>query len=363
MSDEIKHNKIDTEQFADENVLKSVKPSKIVIPVLLGIMAIVWLMLKKFDVKEFYKIEWTGHTIQWIGLAVALLVARHLLYSLRLYLISGREFTYSKCIELLFIWEFSTAVAPTSAGGAAVALFVLIQEKLSTAKTVTIVIFKVLLDSIFFLTVLPLSLLVFGWQVVRPDMKSFADIGAWGYTFITVFILMLLQGSILFYGLFINPAGIKKLLAFFTKLPLLKRFEKRAELLGDEIVIASEELKRHSWRFHLAAFGVTSLAWLTRFLLINCLIIAFIPHLHNDWYNQMLLFARISTMYIVTLFSPTPGGAGIAELVFGGFMSDFVPSTTALVIALIWRVLTYYSYLIAGVFVIPNWVNKILRKE
>jgi len=362
MSEENKQHSIDKEQFADESVLKSVKPSKIVIPVILGVVAIVWLMLKKFDLNEFYKIEWTGHTIQWIGVAILLLVARHLLYSLRLYLISGREFTYLKCIELLFIWEFSTAVAPTNVGGAAVALFVLIQEKLSTAKTVTIVIFKVLLDSIFFLTILPLSMMIFGWQIIRPDIKTFADIGGWGYTFLMVFVLMLLQGGILFYGLFINPAGIKKLLEFFTKLPVLNRFKARATLLGDEIVVASEELRLHSWKFHLAAFGVTAMAWMTRFLLINSLIIAFIPHLHNDWYNQFLLFARISTMYIVTLFSPTPGGAGIAELVFGGFMSDFVQSTTALVIALIWRLLTYYSYLIAGVFVIPNWVNKILKK-
>ena len=64
-------------------------------------------------------------------------------------------------------------------------------------------------------------------------------------------------------------------------------------------------------------------------------------------------------MYIVTLFSPTPGGAGIAEIVFGGFLSDYIPATTALVIAFLWRILTYYSYLLAGAFVVPNWINNL----
>ncbi|NJN77591.1 MAG: hypothetical protein HC803_04080 [Saprospiraceae bacterium] len=48
----------------------------------------------------------------------------------RLHILTEGEFTWRKCFELIFIWEFSSAVTPTSVGGSAVALFVLSQEKL-----------------------------------------------------------------------------------------------------------------------------------------------------------------------------------------------------------------------------------------
>lgn len=36
----------------------------------------------------------------------------------------------------------------------------------------------------------------------------------WGYSFLTVYALMLTQGVILFFGLFLAPSSIKKLLLF-----------------------------------------------------------------------------------------------------------------------------------------------------
>lgn len=342
-----------------QEVLKKIKISRIILPIILGITAVLWLLLKRFDPTEFAKIKWTTHTLIWISIAILFLIIRHLAYSLRLYIISNRRFSYTKCIELLFIWEFSTAVAPTSTGGAAVALFVLIQEKLSTAKTVTIVIYKVLLDSIFFITVIPTLFFIFGLKIIRPDLHSWSQMDGWGYSFLTVYALMLTQGVILFFGLFLAPSSIKKLLLFFTKFPLLNRFKDRANTLGSEIEIASEEIRKHSWRYHLGGFCATIIAWVSRFLLINCLIIAIIPTTPLLFHDQILLFARVAIMYIVTLFSPTPGGAGIAEIVFGGFLSDYIPATTALVIAFLWRILTYYSYLLAGAFVVPNWINNL----
>ena len=206
------------EKIESQDVLKKVSMSKIVLPVLLGIAAVVWLLLKRFDPAEFKKINWTTHTLIWVGFAVVLLVVRHLAYSLRLYIISNRKFSYWKCVELILIWEFSTAVAPTSTGGAAVALFVLMQEKLSAAKTITIVVYKVLLDSIFFITLIPSLFLIFGLKIIRPNLHQWSDMDGWGYTFLTVYVLMLVQGMILFSGLFLAPRSIQKLLLFFTKL-------------------------------------------------------------------------------------------------------------------------------------------------
>ena len=122
-------------------------------------------------------------------------------------------------------------------------------------------------------------------------------------------------------------------------------------------------MKQEKWSFHLAAFLSTATAWSCRFLLLNCLIIAIVDTTATDFLTQAGLYSRLETMFVIMAFSPTPGGAGFAEIVFGGFLSDYVPVGISLIIAFMWRGLTYYAYLFAGVIIVPNWVRKLLNKR
>ena len=134
------------------------------------------------------------------------------------------------------------------------------------------------------------------------------------------------------------------MLVGFTKLGFLKKYREKAIKLGDDIIIASKELYRQEWKFHIGAFLATATAWSCRFLLLNCLIIAFV-NTPTDFWTQSNLYARLQTMFVIMAFSPTPGGAGFAEKLFSGFMTDYVSSETfALIIAIIWRFFTCLLY-------------------
>ncbi|MEZ4941465.1 MAG: hypothetical protein R3D58_11365, partial [Saprospiraceae bacterium] len=61
---------------------------------------------------------------------------------------------------------------------------------------------------------------------------------------------------------------------------------------------------------------------------------------------------------IIMAFSPTPGGAGLAEVALAGFIADFVPAGIGLIIALLWRSMAYYGYLLLGAFVVPAWIAR-----
>ena len=93
------------------------------------------------------------------------------------------------------------------------------------------------------------------------------------------------------------------------------------------------------------------------------MIIAIVDTTATDFLTQAALYARLETMFVIMAFSPTPGGAGFAEIVFGGFLSDYVPVGISLIIAFMWRGLTYYAYLFAGVIIVPNWIRKLLNKR
>ncbi|MEM9887140.1 MAG: lysylphosphatidylglycerol synthase transmembrane domain-containing protein [Bacteroidota bacterium] len=347
-----------------KEVLDSIKISRIILPILIGIGVVVFLVLRQFDPKEFELIAWTQRTFIGIGIALALLVIRHLAYSTRLFILSDREFSFRKCIELIFIWEFSSAVSPTSLGGSAVAFFILAQEKLSTAKTATIVLYTIVLDTAFFILSIPILVGAFGLTIIRPGMESGFDLDGWGYTFIFAYVLMAIYGTIFYLGLFHFPRGIKQFLVGCTMIRFLKRYRRSAIELGNDMITASRELKKQDWRFHLGGFLATIVAWSCRFLILGVLVTGFVELIPTDFLTQFALYARLETMFVIIAFSPTPGGAGFVEILFGGFLADYVQDdTSALIISTIWRLITYYSYLIAGAIIIPNWIHGILRER
>ncbi len=347
----------DTQQA---ELIQSIRPSRIIIPILIGLAVVGYLLWQQFDPKVFSEIHWTSHVFFWVGMSLFFLAFRHFCYMVRLHILSDKVFSLKKAFELIFIWEFSTAISPTSVGGSAVALFVLSQEKLSGAKTTTLIIYTVILDALYFLLMLPILYLIFGERMIGLE-----DWGSFGATSILLLTygVMFTYSLGFFYGIFINPNTIKRTLLFFCKLPLLKRYKERAEKLGEDIIVASAEMREKNWQFHLGAFLSTVGAWTCRFLLINCLIIAFTAALDLNVFDHLLAYARLNAMFIILLLFPSPGGAGFAESGLGVFLSGIVPPTLAILIAIIWRLFAYYAYLLAGVIVIPNWIKNVINER
>lgn len=343
----------------EEEVLKSLSLSKVILPVVIGIAVILYLVFSQFDVDEFSKIQWNSRLWKYLGIAVLIYILRHVFYAYRLKILSGHEFSFKHSVELVCIWEFASAISPTSIGGSAVAVFFLSQEKISAAKAVSIVLYTVIVDTIFFLISLVILLGIFGPTLIRPDMTSMFQ--GYGITFMVVWLFMLFYGGILFWGLF-RPNVIKKLLMAVAKLPFIRRFEKALHQTGEDVVTTSAELRKQPLSFHLQTIALTIGAWVTRFVTVNFIILALI---NVDWtfMEQFLVYARSETMYVITQFSPTPGGSGVIELMFSGFFKDFISEGIGSVGALLWRLITYYPYLIIGALIIPNWVRRVLKQK
>lgn len=336
--------------------------SRVLIPILLGLGVVAYMIWRQLDMDSLRTIPWTYSTIYWLVFAILAYVIRHLLYAWRLRIMTDNLFSWSKSIELIFIWEFSSAVSPSSIGGAAVALFFLAQEKISAAKTVTVVIYSMLLDTLFFLVTIVLLVVTLGPIGVRPDLTSFSFNG-YMYSLLLVWIFMFGYGILFFYGMFISPDKIRGFLFWLSKFKLLKRFQKSLLQIGQDMLATSKELKTKPLSFHLNAILSTAGAWIFRFLAINFIILALVPNVSTDLYTQYLLYSRGEIMHSLAQFSPTPGGAGMVEYIFGGFYSDFIPKGITFIVALVWRIITYYPYLIIGAIIIPNWVRKIVNRK
>lgn len=348
---------LESEMDADKKVLDSLKMSKIILPVIIGVLVIVYMVMRQFDFEEFKQIKWNERLWFFLGIAVLIYIIRHLFYAYRLKVLSNDAFTFKHSIELVFIWEFASAISPTSIGGSAVAVFFLSQEKISAAKAVSIVIYTVIIDSFFFLVSMVGLLIIFGPHLIRPGMESMFE--GYGITFIIVWLFILSYATVLTWGLF-KPTVIKRLLFGLSKIPLIRRFKKTLVQTGNDVMVTSKEIRSQPFGFHLKVTLMTIGAWVTRFVAVNFIILALVE-IDTDFMSQFLLYARSQTMYVITQFSPTPGGSGVMELMFSGFFSDYISKGLGSLGALLWRLITYYPYLIIGVIIIPNWIRRVVK--
>ncbi|MDE5795552.1 MAG: flippase-like domain-containing protein, partial [Muribaculaceae bacterium] len=134
----------------------------------------------------------------------------------------------------------------------------------------------------------------------------------------------------------------------------------QAQTLGDNMVATSRELRTKPFGFWLEVFGGTALSWLSRYLVVNVLFWGFLP---QDDPDQWVILAREFIIWVVLMASPTPGGAGLSEWIFSEYYGDLVPvAGMALVMAVMWRIVSYYLYLVIGVCIVPGWLRATVQR-
>ena len=325
---------------------------KIIIPIIIGLATAAYFFLQDFDVDAYQSINWTATTSFWLLAAVLLVFARLLFYAYRLIVLSNYELTWRRAIQIIVLWEFSSAISPGIVGGTAAALLLLAREKnIDSGKGTAIVLATSFLDVLFYVLAVPFMALWVSRSDIIPSNISYLTDGAiWNY-FIAIYFIFLAWAMLLGFGLFFKPKGIAFFVLFFTKTPYLSRFRAKVQAWGDNLILAAQSFRKESLWHWLKAFAGTSLAWISRFILVNCLILAL-----GNGVAIAEIFAKQLVMWAALMIPATPGAAGMAEWLFSGFMSEYFANTQLTnTTAFIWRLLSYWPYLFAGLLVFPAW--------
>ena len=335
---------------------------RIAIPVAIGLGVATFLLVRNFDSEAFSQISWTRASYGSLFLSFLLMVVRDLAYMYRLRVLTDGQLSWRRSFDVIMLWEFASAVTPSIIGGSAIALFILRREGINMGRTTAIVLTTAFLDELFYILMVPIML---GW--LGPGnlfisegsyMLVDARYGIQG-VFILGYVFILVLTSIIIYGVFANPRGLKFILLSIFRLPILRRWRTRAAETGDEIIITSKELKRKPATFWIKAFAGTFFSWTARFWVVNALIMAFATLSMAD---HFLIYGRQLVMWVILLISPTPGGSGVAELVFGGFLGEFIQGGLTPAMGLLWRIISYYPYLFIGAIILPGWLKRVFSK-
>lgn len=299
------------------------------------------------------EISWTTQSIFWILLSVVFMAGRDAAFMWRIRVLSKKDLNWRQSFHVIMIWEFASALAPGVAGGTAVAMFILNKEKIELGRSTAITIVTAFMDNLFFVVMIPIVFLLLDTATLFPS----DDIGTTSikYVFWMAYGFKLTLDILLAISLFVYPRFIQKLLSLIFRIPFLNKWKESAEKVGENIVITSKIMRKEKSKFWLEVFASTWLSWISRYLVINCIIAAFI---HLDLGQHVIVLCRQLMLWIIMMVSPTPGGSGIAEFAFGKLMIGIGASSLLLSgLAIIWRLIAYFPYLFIGAIILPKWLK------
>ncbi|MCW3785526.1 lysylphosphatidylglycerol synthase transmembrane domain-containing protein [Plebeiibacterium sediminum] len=344
-------------------IVKSIRPSRIIFPILIGIGISGYMLYNEYTPGSFDAVKLTYSTFIWLAVSLLLMAIRDFGYIIRIRLLSHNQLTLRKAFSIVMLWEFTSAITPSAIGGTSVAIFFLNKEGIKIGRSTAIVMVTSFLDELYFIIAFPIVLLIIG----RSDIFGFGVEGLdkipWYKNQFLVFALAgyglkFLYTLILTYGLFINPRGLKFLLLWIFKLPIIRKWRPEANESGTDLITASREFRDWSFVNWVQAFFATALSWTSRYWVVNTIIISFFGFQFLSYDDNLLVFGKQLVMWIMMLVSPTPGGSGFAEYVFKEFLNGVVPAGTGVTLAFIWRLLSYYPYLFIGILIVPRWIRK-----
>jgi glycosyltransferase 2 family protein len=340
-------------------LLENFSTRRILIPVVIGLGVVGYMLYRDPAARNLGAL--LDAKIHWLLITLLVLVVRDAGYMYRIRHITEKALSWRQSVDVIMLWEFASCVMPSVVGGSTVATFILNKEGIPLGKSLAYVMVTAMLDNLYFVLAAPLVLLITQGNVF-PDVAglSFSVSSSLEAAFMVSYGLIGLYAFIMVYALFFRPQSVKRLLLRLTSLPFLRRWRQAAFRHGNELVVASRQLKGKGWKYWWHAGLSTAFVWTARYYVVSCIIAAF---LHLSANEHLLIFARNFVWKVVLLVAVTPGGAGIVEGTFKVFFQDFITPSLLVMILLFYRIVTYYLYLVLGSIFLPRWIARVFSAK
>lgn len=336
---------------------------KVLLPVAIGLTVVVlmfWHDARKENFEEIFKgihLDW--RVVTCIVTGFLFMFGRDFGLTWRFRALTNRQLTWKQAWKVDMLCEFTNCITPSAVGGSSLGMVFLNSQGIEIGKATTLMLTTLFMDELFFVLACPIVIMF------TPANEIFASGGGMfthgiKYTFWVVYIIIAAWTFLLFMGIIWKPMWISKLLDRVSKWKHLKKWSSQISGMGENMVATSKELRSKPFRFWFEVFCGTALSWTSRYLVVNALFFGFMP---TDDKYQWVILARQFVIWVVLMVSPTPGGSGLSEWIFSEYYGDLVPTAgLALVMAVMWRVVSYYLYLGIGAVIVPGWLRDTVKK-
>lgn len=324
---------------------------KALIPVVIGLAVVAWLFHDDFNAAVWHSLRFDWRTIIALFAAFVFVVGRDFGLAWRFRTITDHQLSWHRAFRVDLMCAFTSAITPSVVGGSALAVFYLNREGVSVGRATTLTLTTLFLDELFFVVFCPILVLLLPVEDLFGSGHGQLLLDSIQIVFWLVYAGIVIWTAILFCGIIVWPQKVALLLEKIGGLRPLRRWQASLVQTGRNIVDTSAWVRRCSRRWWLNVFGATTLSWFSRYLVVNALFWGFVPAA-----SGLLVFGRQFVVWVVLMVSPTPGGSGVSEWLFTNYYGDLIGNLgIALVLAMMWRVLSYYIYLVAGTLLVPSY--------
>ncbi|TRX48907.1 flippase-like domain-containing protein [Fulvivirga sp. M361] len=336
-----------------QKILKTLNPNKVWLPAVISLGFVVYIVLSDEDfTPQKFNLIFQANYLP-LTMAFAILLLKEAAYIYRIRILTNNDLSWSSSVYVIMLWEFASAVTPSVVGGTAVAIFILLKEKINLGKSMSYVTLTAILDNLFFVVAAPLVILLIGIDIFPDSGRAVRGIFVSSYSLIALYTLVMAM------ALLWKPRLFKWVIIKISSVGFLRRWRYSAYQHGNEIMWAASLIKGKKKRYWFQIILATIIAWVCRYAILNFIIAAYNGEL--SFADHLLILGKNLILWIVMLLSPTPGSSGTAEHFFIQFFTEYLNDFT-LGTTLLWRIITYYPYLIVGALILPHWIKRVFYK-
>jgi glycosyltransferase 2 family protein len=252
----------------------------------------------------------------------------------------SKPITLGRASRAMLLSLFTAAITPSV--GSALGLVWYLSRYVGARAATAITLYSLVTDLVYYAWSLPVSYLVLTLLGVNLNVPVIGP--ALGVFAIAASALMLFFA----FGLSFRPHALAQLVWNITSLGFLKRFRRGAYRFVRETAATLEQISKLSVAKQLMLHFVTALSYISHFLAFNVLLWA----CGFENVKHITILAAQSLLVALSLIVPTPGGAGYFEIVLPSVLeASGLPHQAEIPLMLIWRILSYYLYIVIGLFI------------
>ena len=324
----------------------------------LGLVVTALIMLFTSDRGTFE--QWRAFPLYYLPIMLGMVLVAWVCAGTRLWLIArsmGYGLPYRDMLAVGLASEFGVSASPAGVGGAAVRMGFLHRAGVPMHSALTIFAADSVLDTVFFFILTPLTILV---MVHDPSWWGIAS----GGLHIGASTPALLAGGILLILLGIHYRG--KLRCGIDRLVLRSPGSQRWRLPARwrHLKHMLRRIVHRAWtgihflvrsrpRVLLMCLVLSGTQWVCRYGILPLILLAF-----HTARNPVPLLLLQGFFFALALVLVLPGGGGGIELLTTAVLRYFVPLPLVGVVVLLWRLFTYYLYLLVGGIVFARTCHK-----
>ena len=325
---------------------------KVALATAIGIGVVGWMFAREFQPEALTGFNFDARSVCCLVFAAIAMCGRDFGLTWRFRIITDGQLSWKRALQVDLMCAFTSAITPSAVGGSPAAIFYLSREGLPVGRATTLTLTTLLLDELFFVLFCPI--IVFSIPFDDLFGEGGAVLGSVKIVFWTVYSAIVAYTALLYAGILWRPQAVASALHKLFSLRWLKRWQGNIDRMTGNMIATSAHVRHCPLSWWVRVFGATVVSWFSRYLVVNALFWGFVPSA-----DGFLVFGRQFVVWVVLMVSPTPGGSGVSEWLFSNYYGDLIGNVSlALLLAIVWRLYSYYVYLIAGAFLVPRYFKK-----